>query len=550
MKTEAEIRDYLAEHLDVIEPGLQLYEKELYIPSEIGTRSFIDLVARNPKGELVLIELKRSAVASREAIHEILKYVEAVKGHLAIREDEIKLVIASTDWSELLPSFSRLMADTSLAIRGVFLRLANEQITSFTVEPLQVSYGRILAPWCDVNYCESREQIAKVISQYEQRSKATGMNDYVILILHSGSGHTSQREATLRQVYTGIPSDEQIADDPADLKPRDILRYHYIVYFAAQLLSKEGYWSILEKDTINLDRYREETIDKEGDELLLYLHENAWLSGGAIERSYLEIGNPAKLYVRLLSNEGWKEWGVLRFGSFDRNVLLTNETIMEELCGSEGHSSPRFDRDFEISNSAHVSSVREGIARCLSENTAWRASLLNILTELSVDYPSAEIQLCIFNPATGLLTPYFFANKPQGPLYLPHYCVAALLNGKPIRVYVGCLLADHEPTPLNEVLQTFYEGQIRKLMTSFSWGGRTPQDEQLTEAYGCRYASLRRDLLKDPLNLYRLEHGSWSPCVPPNPEEAYAQHIATYSQFFNGLFELIRARDHGTWFEA
>jgi RecB family endonuclease NucS len=56
MKTEAEIRDYLAEHLDVIEPGLQLYEKELYIPSEIGTRSFIDLVARNPKGELVLIE--------------------------------------------------------------------------------------------------------------------------------------------------------------------------------------------------------------------------------------------------------------------------------------------------------------------------------------------------------------------------------------------------------------------------------------------------------------------------------------------------------------
>lgn len=49
MKTEDEIRDYLAEHLDVIEPGLQLYKKELYIPSEIGTRSFIDLVAKKPK---------------------------------------------------------------------------------------------------------------------------------------------------------------------------------------------------------------------------------------------------------------------------------------------------------------------------------------------------------------------------------------------------------------------------------------------------------------------------------------------------------------------
>src|SRR5271168_3161121 len=119
MKTEDEIRDYLAKHIDIIQPGLLLYAKELYIPSEIGTRSFIDLVARNPKGELILIELKRSATASREAIHEILKYVEGVKDHLAIREDEIRVIIASTDWSELLVPFSRLMADTTLAISGV-----------------------------------------------------------------------------------------------------------------------------------------------------------------------------------------------------------------------------------------------------------------------------------------------------------------------------------------------------------------------------------------------------------------------------------------------
>jgi hypothetical protein len=550
MKTEDEIRDYLAKHIDIIQPGLQLYAKELYIPSEIGTRSFIDLVAKNPKGELILIELKRSATASREAIHEILKYVEGVKDHLAIREDEIRVIIASTDWSELLVPFSRLMADTTLAISGVCLSCANAQITSLPVEPLRVAYGRILAPWSDVNYCESRQQVAKVIRQYEKRSKATGMQDFIVVVLHSSAGHVSQHEATLRQTFTGIAPDQQVGDDPAAKKPRDILRYHYIVYFAAQLLAEATYWSILEKDAANVDRYREETIEMEGDERLLYLHDHAWLLGGAVERAYLEIGNPAKLYTRLLSDENWTLWGILRFGSFERNLLLTDDTIMEELCGSEGHTGQRLTRDFEMSNPAHITSIRDGIGRCLSDNSTWRTDLLTILDEISEAYPSAEVQLRIFNPATGLLTPYFFENKPQGPLYLPTYSVTVHLDQTPVRVYVGCLLPDHEPTALQEVLQNFYKGDIGRLMISFSWGGRTIQDEKLTDAYGCKYASLRRDLREDPLNLYRLDNGHWTTCEARNFIDEYAQHITRHSEFFEPLFQFIRDRDHGTWWEA
>jgi hypothetical protein len=550
LRTEDEIRDYLAEHLDVIEPGLQLYEKELYVPSEIGTRSFIDLVARDSKGALVLIELKRRAAASREAIHEVLKYVEAVKEHMAIREDEIRVVIASTDWSELLVPFSRLLADTTLAIKGVSLKVKCPEMEGATVEPLQISCGRILAPWHDVNYCENRQQVAQVIKEYSARSDVTGMEDYVILVLHSTAGHISQREAVLRQLVTGISPDQQIVDDPADAKPTDILRYHYIVYFAAQLLSEAKYWSILEMDFSNVERYREDTDEMEGNELLLYLHGTAWSSGGAVESSYLEIGNPAKLQGRLLSNEAWNVWGLLRFGSFERNTLLSDDTLIEELCGSEGYTRQGFDRDFEMSNRAQVASVREGVSRCLEQNTAWKTDILRILTELHEDYPASEIQLRISNPAAGLLTPYFFAIKPQGPLYLPSYTVGVLLNEKPVRVYAGYLLADHEPAPLQEVLQQFYEGDIRRLMISFSWGGRTSQDQELTEAYGCTYSSLRRDLRQNPLQLYRLERGKWAECDPINPIKMYTQHILTYPEFFQSLFDLVAERDHGSWFEA
>jgi hypothetical protein len=351
-------------------------------------------------------------------------------------------------------------------------------------------------------------------------------------------------------MVTGISADQQIADDPGDAMEKDILRYHYIVYFAAQLLSEAKYWSILELNISEIERYREDTGDMEGDELLLYLHDTAWSSGGTVERAYLEIGNAAKLRGRLLSDEAWSSWGLLRFGSFERNTLLSDDTLIDELCGSEGYTRQRFDRDFEVSNRAQVASVREGVLRCLEQNPTWKTDILRILAELHEDYPTSEVELRISNPAAGLLTPYFFATKPQGPLYLPSYTVGVLINKKPVRVYAGYLLADHEPAPFQQVLQQFYEGDIGRLMISFSWGGRTSKDQELTEAYGCTYSSLRRDLRQNPLQLYRLEGGKWAECDPINPIEMYTQHILKNPKFFQSLFELVAERDHGSWFEA
>lgn len=87
---EDEIRAILAGQLHVLEHGMQLIDIEKYIPSHVGTRSFIDILARDSNNRWVLIELKRSDVAARQAIHEIYKYVEVVKEHLKARDDEIR----------------------------------------------------------------------------------------------------------------------------------------------------------------------------------------------------------------------------------------------------------------------------------------------------------------------------------------------------------------------------------------------------------------------------------------------------------------------------
>lgn len=38
--TEAEIRDHLIDHLDLIEPGLRLIEKEFKLPNADGAKGF------------------------------------------------------------------------------------------------------------------------------------------------------------------------------------------------------------------------------------------------------------------------------------------------------------------------------------------------------------------------------------------------------------------------------------------------------------------------------------------------------------------------------
>ena len=57
--SEAKIRDELAKNLSIFGMGLQLIDIEYYLPNARGTRSFVDILARDEEGRYVIIELKR-----------------------------------------------------------------------------------------------------------------------------------------------------------------------------------------------------------------------------------------------------------------------------------------------------------------------------------------------------------------------------------------------------------------------------------------------------------------------------------------------------------
>ena len=117
-KVEDKIRDQLAANLAFIERGLELIEKEYMLENFYGTKGFIDILAKDSYNRFVIIELKRSNQASRQAIHEIMKYVGLLKRKFKVKESEICVIIISTHWDELIIPFSELLSQTSYFIEG------------------------------------------------------------------------------------------------------------------------------------------------------------------------------------------------------------------------------------------------------------------------------------------------------------------------------------------------------------------------------------------------------------------------------------------------
>jgi RecB family endonuclease NucS len=68
MQAEHIIRDWLVANPEFIEPGLQIVKKEYYLPDEIGTSGFIDILAKDIYNNFVIVEIKRSDPAARQTL--------------------------------------------------------------------------------------------------------------------------------------------------------------------------------------------------------------------------------------------------------------------------------------------------------------------------------------------------------------------------------------------------------------------------------------------------------------------------------------------------
>jgi hypothetical protein len=85
----------------------------------------IDILATDRYSATVIIEVKKSNQTARQALHELHKYIALMKFDHGLRDSQIRCVLVSTEWHELLVPFSEFSRTAPWAIDGYRLFLTD-----------------------------------------------------------------------------------------------------------------------------------------------------------------------------------------------------------------------------------------------------------------------------------------------------------------------------------------------------------------------------------------------------------------------------------------
>jgi len=122
--SENEIRDLLIKDLSIIESGLRYMAHEHSVAGEGGSGGRIDILAKDKYDHTVIIEIKRSEAAARQALHEITKYLQIGK----LKPDECRVLVVSTSWSELSSSLALYQEKIDHPVEPYFLSVVNGRL--------------------------------------------------------------------------------------------------------------------------------------------------------------------------------------------------------------------------------------------------------------------------------------------------------------------------------------------------------------------------------------------------------------------------------------
>jgi len=552
---EAPLRDLLVSQIYTLEEGLVVLDIEKHIPSTIGTRSFIDILAKDARRRWVLIELKRSDDASRQAIHEVYKYVEAVKGHLGARDDEIRAVIVSTEWKELLVPFSRFVHDTAISVSGLEISVSEPDrvITSTAVQPLKLTSGRVLSPWHEINLYTSEERLGEGLASYDASCKAKSINDYVMVELKAPEGfYESSVIATATSLHeirgdTRELTEEEITDVAGKMD-----RLDHMIYFVPQLQTTEEYLDMIRADTEQYEEAKEFSNYMEGDELLCSLQGYALDARPKVDRDYFEIGYPSKFRCKLLEDEGWTITNIHRRGAFARNTILTDEIILGEIGGDAGTSGQRLKRAIRLSDRAEFAQLLKDVDEALPNNPVWVGMVRAQLEEARTGFPSGTAEVSIFAPSTGLMTIFFTKARETGISYVPSYTIL-IRDGEDVRrAYVGQLWAADDaaqpPEVFTDILTKYYNADLGLLLLQMTWGGYEPRDIDILEDLGLFYESFRCDIQGEDREFFRMMNGRWRSVGQINPYAEFFRYLEKNERLVRVIVNKLSPRiSGGTW---
>ena len=314
MRVENIIRDWLAANPEFIEQGLAVIEKEHHLRDTVGSSGFIDILCKDVYNNFVIIEIKRSDSAARQTFTEVLKYSELLKNSYNARNSELRIIIISTHWNEIIRAFSYACFSSSFAISG--LRIVIDEQTKV---PLK------------------KEEIIPISPRTFSRKF---MSSQMLYLFSSKEKRIEAHKALNLRLQTAKVFDYVTVDlDAPDAKKSP---FPYAINLALQKRSREELIDSLThlQSEQNVD-LEEEDFENE-DEHLNYLGENLIVSLDIVDYiDTAEAGNGEK-FESITGVQEWKITAINRFGIFKSDPRYSKELLLSELKGNDGNSRNKF----------------------------------------------------------------------------------------------------------------------------------------------------------------------------------------------------------------
>ena len=440
---EAQIRDYLAQNLSFISDDLVLVEKEFRLENAYGTRGYIDILAKDRFGNFVVIEIKRSNQAARQAIHEVFKYASLLKQNFSARESELRIVIISTEWSELLAPFSEFCKQTQYPVDGFQIFLDENYLPTHktTIQPVRDSSNRELAPIHVAYLYEDEGRQRSTIHDIYDRLVKIGIHDFVIIRMC-----------------------------PEELEDKYI--YPYVSYVAFQRQTVAIYRQLITKlnpdSSDEIDLY--EANSQSDAELKCSLEEKLLSSMGWGFYDDIEIGYPEKFYSHIEGGK-WQVTEIIRSGFLASDPRLTDEAIIDEVKGVKGSSSTHYDHYSSSRSRARITEMNQMALDCLSDRPVWSKDVKSVFSKLVEHQTEFDISINIYNPSISVLVTLhrmyshtlYQADTPLA--FLPYYIlqIVDLDEEKTSEVHIGQVFWNGEKPSFHEYMLKIFKGNTRNL---------------------------------------------------------------------------------------
>jgi hypothetical protein len=556
---ESIIRDKLSNNLELIEEGLTLLKVEQYLPNEIGSRGFIDIFAKDKNGKFVLIELKKSDAASRQAAHEVLKYIEGIKVNYALKDNEIRVFVISTHWKELIVPFSSLAQRINFSLTGLNLKVNEDgsPLEISNVDLLPLATERLFTPWHEVSRYKSLKNLEKGISSFQEVCSKKNIENYVLIILEISeeiaAQHQQQSYEASKVIFSQMGVNPLSAVEYA--KKNQVMRF--MIYFAMLQIDDDLLTEKIKQKLDNKKEEYQEFIDE------LNEMEDDWDKTNIIHnkllelkpwpfRDHLEISYPAK-FTKIIDEDGWEICETKRFGKLARNILLENDTIISEIRGEQGITRQRYIKQLNHHDPVEISIVKTEINECLEDNPTWAQNFAVLIPEISKMASAAPTQISILNPSNIILSIYLLIARQDGMLYLPYYKIYSEPEGKKELIYGEVIPTGAKPS-MKKIISDYYNNSWFDLLAPLNWGGYQRKDASIVRDIGLSYATYKVIVDSNKRSFFKLENYGWEPCesrrfhqgidafIGENPDFIH-DICGFFSKYWNGTSVVIDRDD-------